>query len=99
MYSGEPADLEKFKQEKLSGIISKWMENKVGTHRTEVKIEGRVMYLFIIRTSQSTKLRDVSAEHDILVKERDEKIPDDQMTIRDSKGRKRKDIDKIKDNI
>jgi len=98
MYSGEPADLEKFKNEKLQKILNQW-KSKEGTYRHETKIEGRILYLFIVRTAMAKKLGEVGAEHDILVKERDEKIPDDQMKIRDKDGKVRKDIRKIKDDI
>jgi len=98
MYSGEPVDLKRFKDGRLQEILDKW-KSKEGTYRSEIKIEGRVMYLFIIRTAVSKKLGDVSAEHDILVKERDEKTEDDEMKIRDKDGKVRKDIKKIKDHI
>ena len=99
MYSGSPNDLEKYRDTKLQDLISKWVNDRGGTYRFDIKIEGRIMYLFIIRTAESTKLRDVSAEHDILVRERDKNISDDQMKIRNNEGKVRKNIDKFKDNI
>lgn len=94
MYSGDPADLEKYKNEKLQKILDKW-DSRRGMYRHDMKIEGHVLYLSIIQTSTAT----LNQEHDILVQERDDSIDDDQMKIRDKDGKVRRDIGKIKKYI
>ena len=95
MYSGNPDDLVRYRDTKLQKILDKWDGGRKGMYRSEIKIEGNIMYLILIQTPMMA----VAQEHDILVEERDDSIGDNEMKIRGNDGKVRKDIGKIKDRI